>query len=234
MRAAACSVQLLPSLDEPPPPAYSAHFHHSNRATTLKLRSFPLAPLTLLPLLFSACGPQELPITPLDDVCETGEYGKSIRTAGYLQGPGSMMICDGETCEMGISNVRAGGSTTLRIDIPIGRGHNSMTEPDDSFRNEDLALRDDNGDSHRVGDWIVVQGRLLNEQACLISPIYRIYPGAAPLQEAPPIAPAGPSDAPAPTDAPAAPSADAPSVVPTGDGDGAKPPTVVPDSEGKP
>jgi hypothetical protein len=213
--------------------AYAVRFIHSCKEKTLKPRAFLLAPLTLLPLAFAACGVKELPITPLDDVCETGEYGKAIRTAGYLYGPGTMMSCDGVTCEMMISNTRAGGNTSLRIDIRIGSGNNSMDEPDDSFNEADLVVRDDLGDSHRIGDWIVVQGRLLNEQACLMTPVSRVYPGAAPLAAAPPIEPPPPTAAPAPSSVPAVPS---PSVgaPPAPTGDGAKPPTVVPDSEGKP
>jgi hypothetical protein len=180
---------------------------------TPTLFRIPAPALLVSALFFAACGPKDLPITPLDDVCEVGEYGKSIRTAGYLMAPGTMM-CDGITCEMTLSNIRAGGRTALRIDIPLGSGRNAMVEPPDTYQESDLVVRDHEGNPHVPGDWVVVQGRILNEQACLISPVSYVFAGE-PSSAGGATAGSGAAPQADPTAAPAAGSAPAPAAAPS-------------------
>lgn len=177
----------------------------------------------------AGCAPRELPITPLDEVCTTGSYGTQIRTAGFLQGPGNTMICDGQACEMALSNVRIGGRTTLRIEVRLGTGRNAMVEPPDTFRTSDLVVVDNEGNNRVPGDWVVIQGRILNEQACLISPVNWVLVGEPPTGSTPSAAdgnkdpltaptPAG-QTAPVPTDPP-------PRDVPAAQPQSAAPPTA--------
>jgi hypothetical protein len=126
-----------------------------------------------------SCSPSEQPLTPLDDVCAV-ESGTTIRTAGFLSSPGQMMMCDGETCEMALSNRSAGGSTSIRIDVRLGSGRNAMPEPPDRWSQADLVVTDNEGVERRVGDWVVVQGRILTGGACLITPVSWVLPGEPP------------------------------------------------------
>lgn len=159
--------------------------------------------------LFAACGPKERPLVPLDEVCSVSEHMRAVRTSGYLLGPGNSMICDGETCEMVLSNVRAGGNTTIRVDLRTGTGNNKMLEPPDDYQDADLVFVDNEGNTHRVGEWVTVQGIILNERGCMITPVERIFPAQEPPAGA--AAPNEGSEAAAPADgsaaAPAAPSA---------------------------
>lgn len=159
--------------------------------------------------LLSACGPKERPLVPLDEVCTVSEHMRAVRTSGYLLGPGNSMICDGETCEMVLSNVRAGGNTTIRVDLRTGSGRNKMVEPPDNFQDSDLVFVDNEGNTHRVGDWVTVQGIILNERGCMITPVEWIFPAQEPPAGA--AAPTEGSEAVAPADgsaaAPVAPSA---------------------------
>lgn len=165
---------------------------------------FNVALIAAVAASVAACTQRDIPLSPLDDVCETAEYGKTVRIEGFLTAPGASMMCDGETCEMAISNRGVGGSTSLRIDIPLGSGRNSMTEPPDSYNNSDLVVRDSEGNPHPIGDWIVVEGRILNEMACLVSPVYRVYAGQPPAANAGSgaAAPGSPTAAPAGAAAP--------------------------------
>lgn len=198
--------------------------------------------------LISACGPKERPLVPLEEVCTVSEHSRAVRTSGYLLGPGNSMICDGETCEMLLSNVRAGGTTTIRVDLRTGTGRNKMVEPPDNFQDSDLVFMDNEGNTHRVGEWVTVQGIILNERGCMITPVEWIFPAQEPPEGA--AAPTEGSEAAAPAAgsaaAPAAPTAAAPAVAapamaapaavpaaaPAG-ADGNKPGEVAP-SDGKP
>ncbi len=199
-------------------------------------------------LLTAACGPKERPLVPLEEVCSVSEHMRAVRTSGYLLGPGNSMICDGETCEMVLSNVRAGGTTSIRVDLRTGTGNNKMVEPPDDYQDADLVFVDNEGNTHRVGDWVTVQGIILNERGCMITPVERIFPAqeppagaAAPNEGSEGVAPvdgsaAAPTAPPATGAAPAAPPVVAPSAVPAGvpaAAEGDKPGEVAPEG-GKP
>ncbi|MCB9521556.1 MAG: hypothetical protein H6700_05335 [Myxococcales bacterium] len=185
----------------------------------------------------SGCQPKDLPVIPLSEVCATAEYGTTVSTAGFLVAPGSMMSCDGTTCEMALSDRGIGGNTNLRIDVRLGRGKNAMIEPPDRWSASDLAVKDNDGVTHPVGDWIIVQGRILNGGgACLITPVSFVLsgtPGGAPEGSgatAPP-ATVAPSAVPPPPNPPPAPVAAPPAAAPTGS---AKPPAAAPAAPSKP
>lgn len=160
----------------------------------------------------AGCQPKDLEVVPLSEVCEAAEYGTTVATAGFLVAPGSMMMCDGTTCEMALSDRGIGGDTNLRIDVRLGRGRNAMVEPPDNWSIDDLVVKDNEGVEHRVGDWIVVHGRILNgEGPCLITPISFVLaaepPAAAAADGAAPSGgPSGPAGAAAPTEADPTPS----------------------------
>ena len=87
------------------------------------------------------CDSSPPPEFPLTEVCANAEYGTQVITEGYLAPPGAMMSCDGETC--GIALVDSSRSISVRIDVRLGRGKNSMDEPLDRWNNGDIVVRDD-------------------------------------------------------------------------------------------
>lgn len=186
------------------------------------------------------CQPKDLPVIPLSEVCATAEYGTTVSTAGFLVAPGSMMSCDGTTCEMALSDRGIGGNTNLRIDVRLGRGKNAMIEPPDRWSASDLAVKDNDGVTHPVGDWIIVQGRILNGGgACLITPVSFVLsgtPGGAPegSAEAAPAAPAAPAAVPPTPNAPTAPAPVAAPPAAAPPAGSAKPPAAAPAAPTKP
>jgi hypothetical protein len=176
------------------------------------------APLALVTV--AGCSPKDQPIIPLDEVCATAENGTTVTTAGFLTGPDGLMMCDGTTCEMAISNRGIGGNTNLRIDVRLGSGRNAMVEPPDRYTNADLVVKDNEGVARELGDWIVVQGRILTGSACLITPASFILPGEAPQS----------ATGSAATTSPAANGSGAPAAT----GEGAKPGPGAPPTSAKP
>jgi hypothetical protein len=181
---------------------------------------------------FAACKPQDLPVTPLDDVCSV-ESGTTVSTAGFLAGPGGSMWCDGTTCEMALSNRGVGGHTSIRIDVRLGSGRNAMVEPPDQFSPADLIVKDNEGVERPVGSWVIVQGRILTGEACLITPVSYVISAEPPAMAAGEVPEAAPTGAAAPAvPTTAAPTA-APAQPPTGTG-GNKPTDAPPAAPAKP
>ena len=147
-------------------------------------------------------------------------------------------MCDESTCEMAISNLGVGGNTSLRIDVRLGSGRNAMVEPPDRYTNADLVVKDNEGVTRQLGDWIVVQGRILTGSVCLITPVSFILPGEAPRSTTGSAA-TTPREATAQPAATAPPAATTPpaangSGAPAATSDGAKPGPGAPPATGKP
>lgn len=123
------------------------------------LRAF-LCCTTLVALMGLGGCTSDVALTPLADVCDAYPEGGRVMVEGILQGPGRMMSCDGETCEMAIRDF--GTPMRMRMDVRLGRGKSSMREPPDNFSNDDLRVKDSEGTELQLGAPIRVRGRLLN------------------------------------------------------------------------
>lgn len=129
-----------------------------------------LAALAACAALFASCGARPEPVA-FDAVCSQKD-GTVVQTEGYFAAEGSVFCSNIGSSEVqcGFDFVPAPGEEKgFTADVAEGTGRNQVEPIPDDFTPEAILIHASDGSDVRIGDKVVISGKLLvGENVCLV------------------------------------------------------------------